>query len=64
MQRSRNTELPVVEAAKAWGDQLTRAHAARVGEIVLRSDVTPQRGEIQVPVVIDGEQASDSHIGW
>jgi hypothetical protein len=62
------------DSARAWGDHLAHAYAARTGDIFVSSKVgllldetTPahaRNAEPLMPVVVYGHEASDEEIGW
>jgi hypothetical protein len=63
-------------AAKAWGDFLAQKRACRIpSEVVLHSSVEADCAEelrpafdnynsLRLPIVHDGEEATDDQIGW
>ncbi len=56
------------QAALAWGDRLAQRYARRVGDDFLRSDVEDSALAVEnvdtLPMVEDGEDATDAIIGW
>jgi hypothetical protein len=51
--------------AQTWGDHLSTSFSRRRGtEEFLRSSVEPSEDGGRLPVVKDGEDASDGEIGW
>jgi hypothetical protein len=58
-----------VKQCKAWGDTLSKSYATRSSQIFLRSNMESIEDctltEIRsMPVVKEGEMASDRDIGW
>lgn len=56
-------------SAKGWADYLSERYASRNNSLVLRSDVAAfdtctARGIHELPVVLEGEDASDAKTGW
>ncbi|MGU3494291.1 hypothetical protein ACLBXM_09645 [Xanthobacteraceae bacterium A53D] len=58
-------EAGTAEAALAWGDHLARGRAGRgPAALFLWSEVAPSEGAEVLPLVRDGEAATDREIGW
>lgn len=54
------------QAARSWGDSLSRRYAERTGQEFLFSEVAGAGDNPAhlLPVVRDGERVEDTHIGW
>jgi hypothetical protein len=51
-------------AAQKWGDHLAGSYATRTAQVFLWSRVDAPSGSTGLPIVREGELASDSYIGW
>jgi hypothetical protein len=57
------------EHAQPWGDMLAKRYAERTGEIFLWSEIEAvadplPANVLELPIVHQGVDASDQHIGW